>query len=192
MGLVLKTFATWITEVFVSKSSTWQLLVCAVSCWCELQSLGLFEYKKRFGKNSIQQNPISMYTVIRSVKVRVCEGVMIILLRKERDSRISKPKKTKLKTDGYRTQWGLACRIFLLAESLAYIGICVKFIGLFVDLGKWSQKTNAPFLYNFLFKTDFYHSKICPHPQTSTLDYLMHSYSHSFPFKTDFAGCVLI
>lgn len=67
-----------------------------------------------------------MYTVIRSMKVKTCERVMIILLRKKWDSRTSKSKKPKLKTDRYRTQWGPACRIFLLAESSVCVGICVN------------------------------------------------------------------
>lgn len=101
-------------------------------------------------------------------------------------------KKAELKTDRCRRQWGPVCRIFVLAEWPAYIGICVKLIGLWIDLGKLNKKINAPFLYNFLFETDFCNCKIPPHPQTSTWDYLMHSNSHSFLFKTDFAGCVPI
>lgn len=62
-----------------------------------------------------------MYTVIKPVKLRACEGVMIILLRKEQESRTSKPKKTKLKTDRYRRQWGPVCRITCLYWDLCQI-----------------------------------------------------------------------
>lgn len=49
MGLVLKTFAMWIPEVFVSKSLTWQLLstlfVADVNCraWVCLNTQGDLE-----------------------------------------------------------------------------------------------------------------------------------------------------
>lgn len=115
----------------VSKSLTWHLLdhakfVADVNCrvWVCLNT------KKDLGKNSFQQDPTPTCTVIRAVKLRACEGVIIILLRKEEYSRTSQPKKTKMKTETCRRQWGSVCRILLLAESPAYIRICVKFIRL--------------------------------------------------------------
>lgn len=59
---------------------------------------------------------------------------------------------TKLKTDRYRRKWESVCRIFLLVESSAYIGICPNSLDFESILGKEIKKPMLSFFTTFCLK----------------------------------------